>query len=383
MEANAEVPVLQVDSISQNDNVDITPKSERDIECERDNLLVEEYISLLNEAAKERSVSFSFDTTTIEHDFLGLLHHPDLLYSKHYKGITKELPSFYNVTISYYIFKNSYIGNEIINNHCDEYYAAVRKGKETEFLMETPYCKMPIFVFGRYSTVFIIESTNGIKHISDAAIGELCDIYKISNNDVIPCQREYIEPKLAAKIKPVLSDWLKFYDLDITQFYKTKSYSSDRRSVPVRDWKYEPDSASIHLREYDKKYHDVYNPILYDYSPNKKYYLNLLETSGVYQSEDGTWSYEGGDDCQEIYLTNRQDKWTNLHLWLGASSFAEGVFWIDNDSFIIVYWNYSDDSFVIDIYGKLSGVYSCKVKESPKESYFGYNLKKRGIKAYD
>lgn len=211
-----------------------------------------------------------------------------------------------------------------------------------------------------------------------------CFIFsKASAQNTLPNKPEYINPKLAAKIKPALSEWLEFYDLDIMHFEKIQFSGigiEEKESIPIRKWKHVPDTLiGGFVLEYDEENDNVYEPIFFDYSPNKKYYVGVATNYGVTQLEDGSWFAYGGDDCQSIYLTNRDDKWVKQILWFGASSLAEGAFWIDNDSFIIVIRNSYDNTFEFRIFGKLAGYYSNKVKELPKKYFCDYNLKKRGI----
>ncbi|WP_163273052.1 hypothetical protein [Dysgonomonas sp. 511] len=181
-----------------------------------------------------------------------------------------------------------------------------------------------------------------------------------------------IDKKNADKIKSAISKWLKYYKLDI---YAFRGVLVDVSSYPS----VEPDTASIHYRGYDEAIDNVYNPILYDYSPNRQKYLNIRETSGVFRNkEDGKYYYEGGDDCQEIYLTDRKDKTDNMVLWMGASEFAEAAFWLDNDTYIITGYN-MQEYFIRVCNSKYNGYYTYYLDNRPDITYFDYDIKQRGI----
>lgn len=188
-------------------------------------------------------------------------------------------------------------------------------------------------------------------------------------------KEDFIDKKLADKIKPAIRKWLNFYNLDIYKFRKT---NYDKETSPEK-LAIEEDTTSMYYKPFHKKSDDIYLPVLYDYSPNKRFYLNVLETAGVFKDEDGKWYYMGGDDCMEVYLTDRKKGNKALILWLGSSAFAEATFWLDNDTFIIVgYDSYDIPRHFLSLRGKINQ--SFYINKTPNDSsYFRYDLRSRGI----
>jgi len=190
----------------------------------------------------------------------------------------------------------------------------------------------------------------------------VCFPYSIENDTV------YIDKKTADKIEPELKKWLYFYSLNIMKFYYSANggcFSQD----PL-----ENDTTSMYYRAYTIS-NDIYDPQLYDYSPDKTRYVNLLSSTGVYREDDGKCYYMGGDDCQEIYLTDRKKKGNYMIIWNGAGSFSEAVFWVNNDVFIVAGQRMEQmpgDTFVfhlIDLNKK-----DCK--------YFEYHTSKEDVMLY-
>ena len=217
--------------------------------------------------------------------------------------------------------------------------------------------------------VFLFSCRNNEKDFTKFA---MLDLSQQDLRKIVEPEPPSIDTKVANKIKPVINKWLKYYNLDI---YTFRGVLVDVSSYPP----VEPDTASIHYRGYDETIDNVYNPILYDYSPNKQKYLNIRETSGVYRNkEDGKYYYEGGDDCQEIYLTDRKNKTDDMVLWMGSSEFAEAVFWLDNDTYIITGYN-MQEYFIRVCNSKYSGYYTCHMNKRFDITYFYYDVKQRGI----
>ncbi|NDV94189.1 hypothetical protein D0T84_04555 [Dysgonomonas sp. 521] len=190
--------------------------------------------------------------------------------------------------------------------------------------------------------------------------------------------KDYIDKKLANKLKPVLKSWLDFYNLDIHKF---RLGQQGETSSTLEDLAISVDTASIYHRPFNKESDDIYEPVLYDYSPNKRFYLNVRETALVYRDEDNKWRYEGGDDCMEVYLTDRKKENSAIILWLGSSAFAEAAFWLNNDTFIIVgYTDYEEAKRFLYLRGKINANYYTDMNEIPPGSeYFIHDLKSRGV----
>lgn len=195
-----------------------------------------------------------------------------------------------------------------------------------------------------------------------------------------------ITKSVAKLIEPHLKDWLQFYHLNLLDFYLTRDEIQNIaiNRILTNDSVFGSDDEDteqgIHARKFESSRDDVYIPQLYDYSPSKLKYLNLLETSGVYR-DNGKFYYDGGGDCQEIYLTDRHNKTTKLVIWAGSTSFVEAIFWLDENTFIAV-GNKDLNIHYLQIfsYYKEVGYYEYKRKvDLSGMNYFLKNLKTRGV----
>jgi len=189
--------------------------------------------------------------------------------------------------------------------------------------------------------------------------------------DVMKRDTTYIGIDTACKIEPFLKDWLDFYKLNISCFKLQNSYCG----------LLENDSTSIYFRKYTSD-DDIYDPQLYDYSPDKIRYLNLITTSGAYREEDGKCYYFGGDDCQEIYLIDRNKKEKNMIVWKGAGGFCEDVFWIDNNIFAIVGKEYNKPEIILfdlSTHSYNHYINESKIDDTSPSYFFEVNLRERSI----
>lgn len=182
-----------------------------------------------------------------------------------------------------------------------------------------------------------------------------------------------------------LSKWLHFHNIKVDDFKFQK----------VADLSLEQDSGSIYQRDFEKE-QKIYNPILNIYSPNKKKYINLLSTKGVYWHKvDKQYYYGGGDDCEEIYYIDLNSETNNFIRFNGSFQLTENALWINNNIFILVSKsNYSEFyKYHIDIYRIIKEKRMIK-KESyilQNEDEISYNkdyfldivLKERNIKVED
>ncbi len=221
------------------------------------------------------------------------------------------------------------------------------------------YCSSPTFSLSDHSQENLVVENNLISETDN--------------------KRPKIQKSLATTIEPAIKNWLQFYHLNILDFTirdtDKKSTQNTENSESLND------SSSLYNLSFNPKKHDIYQPRLHDYSPNKQKYLNLLQTSGVYRNSDGKYHYMGGDDCQEIYLIDRKNKTTELVFWMGASEFVEAIFWLDNDTFIAVgRHSHSEQKYFIQVVGQQSGYYEYITTEPfPENNYFIENIKSRGV----
>jgi hypothetical protein len=196
---------------------------------------------------------------------------------------------------------------------------------------------------------------------------------------VVSPEMEYIDGKLAEKIKPAIDDWLKYYALDISDF-RTKQVSSLDIEKLKSDTAY-----SYHNYIGFTKGRNVYNPRFYDYSPDKSRYVNLLEASSVFLAEDGKYHFGGSDDNQGISLFNRKDKSAVLVSYRGYSDSADAVFWIDDRMFVIVgYAAYNDPGeFTMEVFDMEQNTKSkyilSRVRKTDKSYLMAVNMKNRNV----
>jgi hypothetical protein len=189
---------------------------------------------------------------------------------------------------------------------------------------------------------------------------------------------EYIDADLALKIKPAIEGWLKFYNLNISDFQKSVESTMD-----VDKLKKDTTYAYYNYIEYTKD-RDVYTPQFYDYSPDKSMYLNIMEATFVYLAEDGEYHYAGSDDSQGITLFNRKDKSAVLVTYRGYSDSADAVFWVDNQMFIIAGYAAVNDpgEFTLEVYDlkeKTKNRYIFPKEYTAGDSYLMTDMKRRNI----
>lgn len=189
---------------------------------------------------------------------------------------------------------------------------------------------------------------------------------------------EYIDADLTLKIKPAIEGWLKFYNLNISDFQKGVESTMD-----VDKLKKDTTYAYYNYIEYTKD-RDVYTPQFYDYSPDKSMYLNIMEATFVYLAEDGKYHYAGSDDSQGITLFNRKDKSAVLVTYRGYSDSADAVFWVDNQMFIIAGYAAVNDpgEFTLEVYDlkeKTKNRYIFPKEYTTGDSYLMTDMKRRNI----
>lgn len=329
----------------------------------------------LLEEAKNWPVDFQIDTT-IQAWFNQNIYQSECKSSDGYI-IRDQKNKINKISFRYYIFNTPEDAYTIIDNHCKAYHNASANGdvEEANFILEQPFAKMPYIAFADDNIIYELVSTNGIGHIFYKAMGKLMTKYHIDVNDIILCQRKYIDEKLAYKIKPVINDWLIFYGLNIKDFYFESREIFDLKM-------FNNSTRSIYYREFTKD-DDVYIPQLHDYSPDKTKFIDFL--SDVDLGDDGKYHYSGSDDSHQLGLYDRKKKTNTMFSFRGVSNFGDAVFWIDNNSFIVAGYNsiYMPGKYVLEIYNlkqNTKEIYILKQHyTSDKEYYYIMNMKKRGI----
>lgn len=194
-----------------------------------------------------------------------------------------------------------------------------------------------------------------------------------------------IEPQLADQIRPLIEDWLIFYDIDINDFTCEPGHCD----VEYGMQQFQPlkrDENSIYNREYSVAEDDIFDPVIFDYSPNKRYYVNFYQTAGVSKEKHGVYKFYGSDDCMEIYLYDRLRKRTDLMFWLGSAEVAEAVFWGKENNMVVVVGNHvykKDGKDYFFIYANNIRFYFLDSKSQKSQSYFFKKLKEKGVKDFD
>jgi len=191
----------------------------------------------------------------------------------------------------------------------------------------------------------------------------------ISGDTIDSVSTQPIDDSLVLTIKPVINDWLAFYDIDIRNFNKESDGAFDLDSLN--------DKENIYYTEFDKK-DDVYIPQYHDYSPDKTRYINLMSAIVVYLGKDNKYHYSGSDDSQPLTLYDRTRKIAVLFSYRGYSDWIDAVFWIDNDRFVLTG---AEGRFLelYDIANKEKQRYVLDGESGKKASYLDKNMESRSI----
>ena len=201
------------------------------------------------------------------------------------------------------------------------------------------------------------------------------EIDTVNNTDSI--KRELITKEKIKKIKPTINKWLNYYDLNIKDFVFDKE-------IILNLNKLRNDTTYPYYGKFGKE-NDIYNPVLYDYSPDKLRYIDLVAATGV-DVENGKYYYRGSDDCQQLGLYDRKEKSYVMFSFRGIHEFADAVFWIDNDTFALVGYNTMDYPigwYALEIYDLKNDIcrsYILREKYDKEESYGIAEMKARRIK---
>lgn len=186
----------------------------------------------------------------------------------------------------------------------------------------------------------------------------------------------FISSEDVAILKPLLSKWLGYYEIDISQVRFVKENVGCFSCVP--------DTTDFYYREYTAE-HDSPSRIEMDYSPSKQLYVDhgfrCKFIDGEYHEDVDAY-----DDCQEVYLVDRTQKYLNHIIWYGASASTQAAFWIDNNTFVIVSNEFDTLGkhviLLFDIANQLVRRYEVPMSDDAKnkKSYSrGVHLKEKGI----
>lgn len=191
---------------------------------------------------------------------------------------------------------------------------------------------------------------------------------------------EQINKALAKQIKPLITEWLTYYQADINSFQCDDTISEQQTTLlpPSFYQTSTEEKDGMYYKRYEKQ-DDIYEPHLFSYSPNKRYYINLWSQVGIYKCQNGKYCLIGRDDSQELYLYDRKLKRKDMVLWLGMSQSAEAVFWSKNNKFIIVGKEFFDrDKLFIFVNHRYCTTEQYTIQKD-RPSYIDYDLQRHGI----
>ena len=153
-------------------------------------------------------------------------------------------------------------------------------------------------------------------------------------------EKPWIDEPDIALLQPFIKQWLDFYQLDLHQ---ARVISSGEMPLDRK-----PDKGIVsYIGEYDLCSHweknEDYNYYCFFYAPNKARYINY-----GYDCSFDNGKFELLRDVEQpVVFVDKKKKLLIQILYLGVSSAAQDVFWIDNDRFVIVgYNNYPDRSLI-------------------------------------
>jgi len=330
---------------------------------------IADFKTIFEEECKNWPVNFSLDTVSTLQLWMNnfnLHEHDSLVLSTHLLFVDGNI-DYRSVSVSAFVLSSETDAIKIIDEHCEAYYEARRKGESSSFVFEHIYVKIPYRAIRIGSIIFEITSTNTVGHIMYNTIENLCDKYNIPNNDIVPCDRNHIEQGLVNRLRPKISNWLKFHKLDIHHFtkYGESTFETGHNSYTLSDEEL------------------AYKPKLRDYSPNRKYYMSVLEMATFFDAETNTYEV-GFDDSQTIWLFDTINKTASDIQFFGTSSLCEAAAWIDNNTFVLLGHSYTNtkDFFIMmfDLKNKtITSYYNRNKGYNIDDSYFYKNLELRGI----
>ena len=149
-----------------------------------------------------------------------------------------------------------------------------------------------------------------------------------------------IDEQDMALLQPFIKQWLDFYHLDLRQARMIGSHEMPLDRKPDKE-------TVLYIGEYNICSHwennKDYNYYCFFYAPNKTRYINY----GYDCSFDNEKFELLRDVEQPVVFVDKKKKLLIQILYLGISSAAQDVFWIDNDRFVLVGYNSYPDEFLI------------------------------------
>lgn len=327
-----------------------------------------DFKQIVNEEGKKYSVIFEEDTLNHRENYSFLLSDTSSFSFRKIILTNSHTPAKY-ITVNAHIFKDEKSAVKMIDNLCEEYRKEVQSGEGF---------KIAARAFRKDTVIYeVVNIDNSIDHIIASAFVKLTEKYKISDIDIYPCNGEYMSAELAKKIKPSIAKWLEYYKLNISDFV----YEGEK--VLHLD-ELRKDKTNPYYGEFQKE-DDMYDPVLNDYSPDKTKYVNLMSSLYVGLEEDGKYHFKGSDDSHQLGLFDRKNKSFVMVSFRGFSYFADAVFWVDNNTFVVTGYNslFEVGYYYMEVYDlkKDTCRYYLLRKEYDRagDSYGIYNMKSRGV----
>ncbi|NDV94188.1 hypothetical protein D0T84_04550 [Dysgonomonas sp. 521] len=159
---------------------------------DKDSLIIEDFKAFFEEECKKWPVNFHIDTLAQKQtwcDNLGLSKHTGLKNTRCLLFVDKTI-NYRSVSIEAFRLSDIPEAQAVVDEHCKAYNDAFRKGESVDFIMENVYAKIPYRAIRIHSTIFEITATNTVGHIMYNTVDALIEKYNVSNNDIIPCERE-------------------------------------------------------------------------------------------------------------------------------------------------------------------------------------------------
>lgn len=182
-----------------------------------DSLILEDFKNTFYEECKSWPVDFIVDSAKQKIvDYLNLLDNSQTVAHRS-MIFTQKKDNYTSISVEYYRLSSLKEAQSIIQYHCEEYTKAYDISNGYDDLLY--YGKLPFYAFRIDSTIFVVNSTANMGHIVKNAVDIFKKKYKVNEDtDIIPCEFQFIDKDMAARIRPATKRWLSFYGLDITQF---------------------------------------------------------------------------------------------------------------------------------------------------------------------
>ncbi|NDV79121.1 hypothetical protein [Dysgonomonas sp. 511] len=231
------------------------------------------------------------------------------------------------------------------------------------------YLALALFLF---LFVFLFSCRNNEKQTGDniqkSTIIDSVFIQKAESTEIetvdIPITADVI-----AKVKPKAQAWLRYYSLDISDFTLSDSSVFYLQNCYTQDIEISPDELKA----------DPFRD-LYAFSPDRSKLIDMYYYES-YDEKRGTVVF-GGEPDQAVWLYDIKAQKAYQVWFTGPSGVCDAVFWINNNSFVLL-TNY-DNEYSIVIYDseeENKKIYAVEGNARPDTgSFFYYDGKRKGVK---